>query len=199
MLYRPDGLPCYVGKGHGKRWLYHEQAARQGCHYNKHLQHIIQGAGGVVTKRKIWVDLTEDDAKMLEIELISWIGRTVSGGPLVNGTDGGDGQAGRRTRLSTRTKISRAISGRVQSPEERAMRSKIAKGRPKSAEHKAAIGAALKGRVFTEEWRQKLRAGSAKRWADPANRQKVYDWYANLTEEQKIKRSQNISRGMGYG
>jgi len=90
MYFRPSGIPCYVGKGRRGRWLAHLKRSN-----NPHLTAIIKKAGGSVPHLKLFENLTNQQAILIEVALISAIGRRVHGGSLVNMTDGGDGGTGR--------------------------------------------------------------------------------------------------------
>ena len=104
----------------------------------------------------------EWEAYECEVELISFYGRAQDGGTLSNVSTGGAGCPGVIPNDETRAKRSRALKGRVITPEWRAKLSAAAQGRvvpevtrraaskahrgkPKSAEHRAKISAALKG------------------------------------------------------
>ncbi len=89
VIFRPDGEPCYVGKGRGGRWLRHVTRS-----HNPHLQNIYAMADGHLPIVKVREDITDVEAIETEIALIAAIGRECHGGPLVNQTDGGDGTAG---------------------------------------------------------------------------------------------------------
>ena len=65
VIFRPDGRPCYVGKGTGVRWTRKHDN-------NRHLSNIRAAAG-----------------KPLPVVKVA-VGRTPNG-PLVNATDGGEG------------------------------------------------------------------------------------------------------------
>lgn len=136
LYFRPDGItPCYVGKGHGKRWRRHERETR-----NPHLARIIKAAGGRLPKIKISEGLSEPAAFSIEMFLIKMIGREANGGPLVNMTDGGEGASG--LSMEARAAISAKQKGKPKSPEAcAAMR--VPKG-PMSEIHKAAIVAGQK-------------------------------------------------------
>ena len=108
LISRPDGRPCYVGKGSGKRLNAHFQRT-----HNAHLQAIINAAGGKLPVHKLASNLPEGEAYELEEFLISVIGRKENGGPLVNQSDGGRGGS----------------SGRKMGQEELARR-RVALGRP---------------------------------------------------------------------
>lgn len=91
VIFRPNGVPCYVGKGSGSRVDYHE---RNKHHYNKHLRGIIAAAPNGLPKVIVRSKMTEDEAFAAEVAWISAIGREAHGGPLVNLTDGGEGSSG---------------------------------------------------------------------------------------------------------
>lgn len=91
VYFRPNGVPCYVGKGRGRRWLAHLAKSP-----NRHLTAIIKASGGDLPILKIREGLTDSEAFLIEVAFINAIGRKANGGPLVNQTDGGDGSAGRK-------------------------------------------------------------------------------------------------------
>lgn len=149
VYFRPDGSPCYVGKGRGRRWLVHLTRC-----LNPHLAAIINNAEGIIPIIKIRENLTNVQANEIEIALIKAIGRKCHGGPLVNQTDGGDGVAGRIMSTIERERR-REILGR---PEVRAKMSASHigkpsswKGRSPSIESRDKIRRSAIGRVQSEE------------------------------------------------
>src|SRR5579859_4183589 len=98
VIFRPNGIPCYVGKGHGKRDQLHEV---KGSH-NLHLRAIFELAGGKLPRVRLREGLTDKEALALEIVFIRAIGREIHGGPLVNQTDGGEGGSGAIRSVETR-------------------------------------------------------------------------------------------------
>jgi hypothetical protein len=112
-------------------------------------------------------NMSEEDARQLEIELIAKYGRKDNGtGILRNLTDGGEGSSGRvyseetKQKLrearalqmisdETRKKMSEAHTGRVHSEETKAKMAKAAKGRKKSPEELAKIREARAKQVIT--------------------------------------------------
>ena len=86
VMFKPNGSPCYVGKGSGGRWAIKDRS------YNTHLMRIIKKYGELATV-KVRSGLTEEEAFQVEIALISAIGRSPYG-PLANLTDGGEGTSG---------------------------------------------------------------------------------------------------------
>jgi len=131
VIFRPNGEPCYVGKGQGKRCLEHFTA--RGSH-NPYLARIVKKHGGSLPLVKVQEGLAEIAAHEVEVALISAIGRWENGGPLANMTDGGEG-----------------ISGLKHSAEARAKMSAYHRANPPSAETQAKSGLARRGRVVSPE------------------------------------------------
>lgn len=169
VYFRPDGSPCYVGKGRGRRWRAHLTR----CH-NAKLAAIIKAAGGDPPLVKVRESLTAHQAREIEEALIKAIGRQPNG-PLVNLTDGGDG-----------------ARGRIMPAEERVRRSQILRSPDVNAKMVAShLGKASpnKGKAMSEVAREKMRKAQTgkkqpqsqiekrrihllKYWSNPANRQR---------------------------
>lgn len=79
VMFRPDGSPCYVGKGQGDRWATHNQ----GRTHNNDLAAIIEEYGELPVV-KVRENLTDEEARSVEGALIAAIGRVGRGGTLVN-------------------------------------------------------------------------------------------------------------------
>jgi hypothetical protein len=169
VIFRPNGIPCYVGKGRGGRWEDHEKKPHQ---TNKRLASIIRRAGGNLPKIKVREELTSQEAVDLEILLISILGRGFRGGWLVNATDGGEGVSGPdqetiqriiRTRvgkpLSEEHRAKLVMAARNREPEiaNKIRLSRVGKMRHTEAT-KAKMSATRKGRVKTTEWLAALSA-----------------------------------------
>lgn len=180
MLFRLNGLPCYVGKGTGDRWLNHEKKKR---FRNNFLQGIVLDArnkGLDLPKVKIQDNLSEKDAFILEMALIKAIGRRNLGtGLLVNLTDGGDGGGGRVFSEDHKLKLSEA-----------------SKGHRHTIEQKEKIAAASRGRKHSPESIAKIKAqrGKPKIWTDEGrinftNAHKGKKWHLGFkhSEETKMK------------
>lgn len=141
MLFRLDGVPCYVGKGKGNRWVRHQGRSK---HCNKHLGSIIDQArriGKELPRIKVAENLPEEEAFRLEKILIGMIGRGKFG-PLVNLTDGGDG-----------------LSGYMPSAELIERQAQTRRGRKLTPQWKAKISASLKGRKMSPEHAEASRLG----------------------------------------
>lgn len=143
VIFRPDGTPCYVGKGRRDRWKAHVKRAK-----NRHLSAIYANADGNLPAVKIRENLIETDALATEIAVIAAIGRECRGGTLVNQTDGGDGTSGYNEPKSAshRAAISAALSGRKLTEEQRKSISAASKGRKLTEHHKNALLRANTGR-----------------------------------------------------
>ncbi len=141
VIFRPDGTPCYVGKGKGNRWAMH--ALGYPTTTNRHLSAIYAQAGGDLPVVKVREDLSDSEAIKIEIALIAAIGREAHGGPLVNFTDGGDGVTGWKQSEETKRRRSEKMKGnhlrvgyepwmkgKTHSPEIRAQISAKKKGSP---------------------------------------------------------------------
>src|ERR1700731_458275 len=166
VIFRPDGSPCYVGKGCGVRWKAHRRRS-----HTWRLEKIIKKAGGELPIVLVRTGLSHEQALEDEIAFIKAIGRSPAG-PLVNMTDGGDGcvgfsrkrppeEAARIGRLSGVARLGKKYG--PMSPERRAAISAaklgksinypkgVGKGVPKSAEHRLAISAANKAWLATPD------------------------------------------------
>jgi NUMOD3 motif len=149
VIFRPNGVPCYVGKGKGRRWKRH---ALQPC--NIHLKHIYANAGGALPTVKVGEKMTEDEAFAVEIAFIAAIGREERGGPLVNKTDGGEGPSGwvpsaewreHRRKCATQAWQELGMAERLAEIN----RGKKYPGRPHTDESKRRISESLKGNTHT--------------------------------------------------
>lgn len=95
-----------------------------------------------IEHRILFDDLTEKDAKMIEVDLIHYYKKI---GNSLNMTDGGDGGAGIVMSEETKHKLSIANTGRVRSEYTRTKISNARKGMTFTQEHKKNISDALKG------------------------------------------------------
>jgi hypothetical protein len=109
VIFRPNGVPCYVGKGRGKRSEHHAKFS-----HNRHLKNIYAQAGGKLPLVKIRDNLTDAEACTLEVAFIAAIGREDLGlGPLVNFCDGGEGVSGLIQTEQKSRRISEKLKGRT--------------------------------------------------------------------------------------
>jgi len=168
--YTPDSIfPFYIGKGQGKRA--YTKASR-----NILWKRTVQKYGYRI---KIMYDqLSESLALLLETELILKYGRKDIGcGPLVNLTNGGEGESGREFSKTHCQNISKAKrnkpsirKGTVLTEE---IKVKIRAARKKqiiTSKHKEQIRNALKGRSRSEETCEKIRQTSKLRSKDKLGR-----------------------------
>ena len=127
--WRPDTDECfYVGKGRGKR----ANSMYGRNRHHKFIQSKLSSMGMCVEVRIVAGELTEDEAFNLEIERIKfWKQYGIN---IVNLTDGGEGQFGRKLSEESRIKIGIASKGRNA-------------GRKHSEETKKKMSAAFMGRV----------------------------------------------------
>jgi hypothetical protein len=120
-------IPFYIGKGSGDRYKKHVSKVNYDTNRHKanKIKQILR-SGAQPEYKFPGVNLTENEAFALEIELIAFYGRADLGlGPLTNLTDGGDGVAGRSGALSSRYGISHTASAK-----ERIATSSKLRGRP---------------------------------------------------------------------
>lgn len=174
VIFRSNGVPCYVGKGTGGRWRDHVRNAK-----NPHLRNIYRQADSDLPIVIVRERLTEAEALNTEIALIAAIGRKRHGGPLVNLTDGGEGTSGNivgeegRLRMRAaalgreltpewKAAIGAAHRGKKRSPQARENLLKAAQTRrpkpPLSAEHRANLSIAMTGRIVPPEVGAKIAA-----------------------------------------
>lgn len=149
--FRPDGSPCYIGKGQGRRWKQHLKHSS-----NPRLKNIIAKAGGEIPHVKLCTGLTPGQASEYEIAWIKTIGRGHTG-PLVNMTDGGDGTIGFVPSIEQRAKQRARITGTKHSLEARANMSAVRLGKKRSPATIAKMKAAMIGVKKSEKHRIAMR------------------------------------------
>lgn len=168
-LFRPNGLPFYIGKGTKKRMWDHEKPGRIGNCHKSNIIRQAQNNGLEIPKAILRDNLSEQEAYEVEEALIKAIGRHPDG-PLVNRSHGGEGSnSGVERSEAWRAGISAANKGRIGpnvgrtfSEEARANMSAAHKGKPST----------WKGKTASPETREKMRLAKLGR---------------KLTEEHKAK------------
>lgn len=165
VIFRPDGEPCYVGKGMGGRWKQHVNRAS-----NKALKAIYSASGGDLPIVKVREDLTNEEACETEMRFIVAIGRAdLDGGPLVNLTDGGEGAPGYR---HTPEYIAACRERRLSDPQRLNLRL-LNLGKKQSTETIAKRSAALLGKTCSPETRAKIGTGNCGKIRSPETRAKI--------------------------
>jgi hypothetical protein len=155
VIFKPDGVPCYVGKGCRGRWKQHVKNS-----HNKSLRDLFK-ANPNLEIRKVHKSLTNEEAVAIEMQLIASIGRVEFGGTLVNLTNGGEGTTGWIPTVETRAKIGSLKKGIPLSPEHCRSLGLASKGNPKSLAHRAKISARTTGclnPMYGKTWNDNQRA-----------------------------------------
>lgn len=155
--YSRDGIPVYIGKGCGKRWLRHASVTGHNQILYRMIQKDRREGTARITVRKVQEGLTEAEAFLVERELIALYGRRPAGS-LVNGTDGGEGASGRDPGLQAKISaaVSRSLMGHPVSEETRAKLRDLNLGRPRAPEVVAKTAEANRGKKRTQEQRARF-------------------------------------------
>lgn len=216
------GIPRYIGKGTGDRWLRHEREAAsinilKSCFIEKTWSML-----GEIPKIKILENLLEEEAFSIEMAFIKAIGRYPNG-PLCNMTDGGDGVPGltpeqfsaraRRANASRtpeeRSAIARAREAAIP-PEERNARRRMMWAKKSPEERRVnALKASLsippeqriangkKGQAkFTREERSARARAAQMPWTPEERSARARAGWARLSPEERsarIRRSRDAS------
>jgi len=102
-------LPFYIGKGHGRRY---KALWGRNSHFQNKYAKIKCETGWPPKVTKVSTDLEEEEAFALEMALIEAMGRrNLKTGPLVNYTNGGEGNSGIETSEEVKRKISKKLKG----------------------------------------------------------------------------------------
>jgi hypothetical protein len=133
-----NGMPFYVGKGHGKRCEFHLDEAkyytkRKSKKLNKIRKLMSLGMKPIITK----VEENVSDAQAIDFECLLIAEMRDIGIPLTNMTDGGDGAKGYKHTEEHKQKMHELFADRVFTEEHRQAMSK-----PKSEEGRANIARA---------------------------------------------------------
>lgn len=189
--YYRDGVPIYIGKGCGARWIRHISHTGHNRHLHAVLKQDARDGTNRITREKVLEGLTEGEAFAAERDLIRRYGREPHGS-LFNQTDGGEGYANpspqARARASTRTtaqlrghtvsaetraKLRAANLGRKDTPEVIEKRRLATVGKKRTAEFSVALSARNKGnrhaagRIISDESREKHSAWQRGRKMSP--------------------------------
>jgi hypothetical protein len=105
---REDGTPYYVGIGKKKRPF------AKHAHRSHNIDFKPKNNDQILI---IHQDITNEEAKKLEIEYIAKFKRKCDGGILINLTVGGDGRNGDKATEETKRKMSAAHKGKIIKPE----------------------------------------------------------------------------------
>lgn len=146
--YLEDDTPFYIGMGHGNRMVCHtwpsKRNERKTIFYNK-LNKLINN-GIPYYYKKIYEDLSIEDAIKFEMELISKFGRKdLKTGILYNLTDGGEGHKNYKRSRETIEKVRSKTTGMTRTKEFSDRISRLRTGMIFSDEHRANISKAQKG------------------------------------------------------
>ena len=195
-----SGLPCYVGKGKGKRRQQHNAAALSGRHTNPILTAVIRKYGPLDFV-PVLEGLTESEAFEAERALIAKHGRRNNRtGSLCNLTDGGEGASGLVISSEARAKMRAAKIGKKLTAEHVAKVSAQLKGRKLSAEKRHAMKLVQHARLWTDEERARTSAVHKGKVVSEATRKRISAaqkarWQASPDLERMHKMQQaNVGR-----
>lgn len=197
MYFRPNGVPCYVGKGCGQRWAKHEWRST-----NPHLANIIKQAGGKIPRVKIKEGLAEQEALDFERELIAYFGRETTGGVLVNLTDGGEGTSGHVVSQENRQKNADRHRGNAYrlgmkaTPETRELQRQLKLGKPQDPAFVEKRISALRGVKRNPEIGKKISAGKTGKKATEETKAVLRAANRSRDPEVRAKISEATKRGM---
>lgn len=129
-------------------------------------------------------DLSHEDAKFIEVEIISLCDEY----PITNLTDGGDGTSGHKLSKETRDKIRAKATGRSLSHETREKLRDINLGRVSPN----------KGITFSVARRQKISDGLRLRYENPAERDRLREiMFARYADDSERQRTAIANRKLG--
>lgn len=152
---------------------YHEQVIKNGGKIkNRHLANKIKkilSLNGYIIYEQVLISDFEVDVYNKEIELIKKYGRSDLGtGPLVNMTEGGDGNKywlGKKLTEATKQKMSSVKLGKTYSKESRQKMSQAQTGKTRSNEHRKNISISKTGKIIPDEIRKKISETLKRRFA----------------------------------
>lgn len=176
--HRFTNEPFYIGRGSYSRLNYHINEAKRlpdtiphsmfkskrlnMLKINKIRSILSEGLEPIIVK--LYTDLTMEESKLKELELIKGIGRSIFGdGPLTNLTEGGEG------RHICHVGRFNPFYGKTHTPEIRQRLSEIHKGKIISDEHKEIISKTHRGRRRRVEIVERQRSYMRKMHNDDPN------------------------------
>ena len=181
VLFRETGVPFYVGKGRGGRWLAHEFRYLEARTKKNAIIRRMVNLRIDIPKVKVAEGLSNIEAMVIERALIAAIGRG-DDGPLTNLTDGGEGASfkGHVYTEEEKAELSRKRKGqglgRKMTAEQCAKLSASHMGKKRSPEHikNAANGRRGKKRgPFTAAHIEKLRVSHAGQKHKPGQTERI--------------------------
>ncbi len=177
----------YVGITNDPRRRFSHHVACRDAHTRKSRWIMsIKREGREPRMRILHRNMTIDEAKYLEMALITK--RRVSGHPLTNLTDGGDGTAGHVLSQETRDKIAASKKGKPLSPQARARMREVMTGRPSPN----------LGKRLSPEWRRNISRAGRARMQDPAEREKISaSGLTRYADEQERRRTADAAHKAG--
>jgi len=160
ILYDENGVPFYVGKGKGDRWLHHELDAKN-CKEarNARLLHKIRqiwSLGYDIQKAKVLMNVSQSVAFNYEKVLIKIIGRKEDGGTLLNFSLGGKEGKDRPKSEYERKRVSEVHTGKKLTEWHKQRLREYSTGRIFSEEHKLNLSESRRGKPRSEETKKKI-------------------------------------------
>lgn len=113
-IFYADQIPIYVGYGKGVRWKDHFSMSTN-VRLNRYLAKHRENMPTIFAE-----NLSVEDAKAVEIELIAKFGRQdLKTGTLYNLTNGGDGTSGLKMTPEQKARVKSGVNKRWENPEQR--------------------------------------------------------------------------------
>lgn len=155
ILFRPSGVPFYVGKGQGGRCWSHLRGAGKKNTWKDSI--IAQAQQNELEIPIVFIaeNLLEEEAHWYEMAFIKAIGRFPNG-PLVNMTGGGEGVSGLIHSSLTKAKMSRAHKGIRFTEDHRRKLSEAGKKRRLGVDQVTRLRTIHLGKPLTDAHREKL-------------------------------------------
>src|ERR1700685_1126384 len=204
IVFRPNGVPLYVGKGSGERLGRHAARAQSNPHYGA----VLKQAGGKLPVAVVARGLTDREAYALE-KLLTWaIGIESEGGPLVNGGHGGQGGPS-GVKRSKEFRANRRVKA-IEAWQDETFRAKMLRPdrlryrntSPRSEAFKAAVSKTMMGNTHTLGFNhsEESKALMRERWADPEwreremERRRLEQDYSGNAKKGWVTRKANIAK-----